>query len=116
MVSSSHGGRGTVNIPTKEGDIEIPLDWITIWNQVYYDVPRTLEDIRIWCYDNPQKRKTKRGLRAFLGRWIRKSCTKRPAIASVSSHGESRENVVGLRAGPEVARSYLSQLKAMVSK
>jgi hypothetical protein len=64
-------------------ETEIPQDWIDEWNKVYYSVPQTLLDIRIWCLDNPGKRKTKRGLRAFLGRWIRSSCTKRP-IAETS--------------------------------
>lgn len=101
-----------MHIPTKEGDIEIPLDWITIWNQAYYDVPRTLEDIRIWCYDNPQKRKTKRGLRAFLGRWIRKSCTRRPQVAVSTAYQVSNTSSQSL-----VDRlPYLSQLKAMVAK
>lgn len=104
-------------IPTKDGDLEIPTDWITIWNQVYYDVPRTLEDIRIWCYDNPQKRKTKRGLRSFLGRWIRKSCIKRPMVAvEVSRSIPTRAEDVGITSSFAQRQSFLSQLKAMVGK
>lgn len=106
-----------MNIPTKEGDIEIPLDWITIWNQAYYDVPRTLEDIRIWCYDNPQKRKTKRGLRSFLGRWIRKSCIRRPQVAGKEKNDRVLEQSIQRNSEPLAARQgYLSQLKAMVAK
>lgn len=62
-------------------ECEIPQDWIDEWNKVYYDVPRTLAQIRIWCLDNPSKRKTKRGIRAFLGRWIRTSCQLRPVLS-----------------------------------
>ena len=65
-------------VPTKEGDVEIPQDWIDLWNTSYYDVPRAIHEAIIWSHDNPQRQKTKRGVRAFLGRWIRKACVRRP--------------------------------------
>lgn len=102
-------------IPTKDGDLEIPQDWISLWNEVYYDVPKTLEDIRLWCFDNAQKRKTKRGLRSFIGRWIRKSCIKRPMSVVDRPLGSPHRAPQETMALSE-RLGYLSQLKAMVGK
>src|ERR1700754_4415273 len=100
-------------IPTKEGDLEIPQDWVNLWNEVYYDVPKTLEDIRIWCFDNEKKRKTKRGLRAFIGRWIRKSCVKRPMQAVSRTNSLSKNGEISKVLAPPERQAFLSQLKAM---
>jgi hypothetical protein len=35
------------------------------------DVPQEMRKARQWCIDNPGKRKTPRGMTAFLGRWLR---------------------------------------------
>lgn len=103
-------------IPTRDhGEVVIPEEWIAIWNTAYYDVPRTLQDIRIWCHDNPAKRKTKRGLRAFLGRWIRKTCIKRPAPAVEGSRASQiHTEVVEPNASLASRQSYLAVLKGMV--
>lgn len=107
-----------MRLPLKGGEeVEVPQDWIDEWNKVYYDVPRTLADIRMWCLDNPEKRKTKRGLRAFLGRWIRKSCVVRP-LAQVEvrqtriEERPSCESVVPL----EARVAHLAKIKGMLTK
>lgn len=103
-----------MKIPLKNGEeFEIPQEWIQEWNELYYDVPRTLADIRIWCLDNPGKRKTRRGFRAFLGRWIRKSCTKRPLVARPEATS-LRAEAVEPRIDLGEAKKRLQAIKALI--
>ena len=37
------------------------------------DVPQEIRKARQWCIDNPGRRKTNRGMTAFLGRWLDKA-------------------------------------------
>lgn len=104
-----------MNILLKNGqEIEIPQDWIDEWNKVYYDVPRTLADIRIWCLDNPSKRKTKRGLRAFVGRWIRKACVVRPLPMDIRKTGDEEGRGSEIPLSLEKRLSRLAELKAAI--
>jgi len=102
-----------LSIILKDGsEITVPQDWIDEWNKVYYSVPQTLLDIRIWCLDNPTKRKTKRGLRSFLGRWIRKACTKRPLAEAMPNALQGLSPVDALPKAERLAR--LAELKAAI--
>jgi len=107
-----------MKIPLKGGtEEEIAQDWIDEWNQVYYDVPRTLADIRMWCLDNPERRKTKRGLRAFMGRWIRKSCVVRPLAQMEVRQTRIEERPSGEPATSfEARKSHLAKLKGALCK
>lgn len=45
------------------------------------DVPAELRKARQWCIDNPKKRKTLRGMAAFLTRWLSKAQDRGPPAA-----------------------------------
>lgn len=100
-----------MKVPTKDGEVEIPQEWIDEWSTIYYAVQTALLDARLWCMDNEGKRKTKRGLRAFLGRWIRKSCAKRPQIAPPQLGLETRPTRVEPLA---VRQAHLAKLRELV--
>lgn len=55
------------------------------------DLPRELLLARRWCIDNPSKRKTARGVRAFLTRWLEKAQDRAPGRLLQPVHGGSRE-------------------------
>ena len=99
-------------IPLKDGtDGHIDPTWVSEWCEVYWkdDVYVEIEKCRLWALDNPQKRKTKRGLRAFLGNWIRRSCRLRPKARMI------RPGPVEER--PKVDHSgFVSQMKAKLRK
>ena len=63
-----------IRIPTNKNGHEFPIlkNKVKEWVETYpgVDVPRTLKEIRQWCLDNPSKRKTERGMHAFVGRWM----------------------------------------------
>lgn len=101
-----------MHIPLRNGEeMEVPQDWIDEWNQLYYDIPRTLHDIRIWCLDNPEKRKTRRGFRAFLGRWIRRACTKKPVAQE-----QKRPEVFVAPESLETRLNHLADLKSALKR
>lgn len=55
------------------------------------DLHRELLLARRWCLDNPTKRKTARGVRAFLTRWLEKAQDRAPGRLLQPVHGGSRE-------------------------
>lgn len=99
-------------VPTKQGEVEIEQEWLDLWNATYYDVPRAIQEAVIWAHDNPSKQKTKRGARAFLGNWIRRSCAKRPLVARPQALAES-PNAVEPK---EVRLAHLAQLRASLKR
>ena len=42
------------------------------WMELYpaVDVMQELRNMKGWCQDNPRKRKTKKGIRRFVGSWL----------------------------------------------
>jgi hypothetical protein len=43
-------------------------EWMNLYPAV--DVVQELRSMRGWCLSNPSKRKTKRGIKAFINRWL----------------------------------------------
>jgi len=97
-----------VKILLKDGtEAKVEDAWIHEWASLYWqdDITVAIEKARLWCLDNPQKRKTRRGLRAFLGNWIRRDCRLKPQVRMVTQQEEPR---------PVVPReTMLSALAAM---
>ncbi len=92
-----------------EGEID-PL-WTKEWCEVYLkdDVLAEIEKARLWTLDNPGKRKTRRGLRSFLGGWIRRSCRLKPQIRMVSQEAEDKPKV-----SPEVRNGAIQRMKELL--
>lgn len=44
------------------------------WAECYpaVDIMQELRKMKGWCTDNPSRRKTKRGIRSFISRWLAK--------------------------------------------
>lgn len=51
---------------------DVPLDKITLWRDAYpaVDVERELKKMIAWLEANPKRRKTKRGINAFINTWL----------------------------------------------
>jgi len=99
-------------IPLKDGSAgEIDPLWVKEWCDVYWkdDVLIALEKARVWCLDNPQKCKTKRGLRAFLGNWIRRDCRLKPQMRMVKQEVEEKPVVKS-----EIRQSAIEQMKELL--
>jgi hypothetical protein len=45
--------------------------------KVYFDVDRQLAKMRLWCMVNPEKRKTRRGIKRFIVAWFNRA---RPSL------------------------------------
>ncbi len=56
------------------------------------DLPRELLLARRWCLDNPTKRKTARGVRAFLTRWLERAQDRAPSRTLHAVPGGRHEN------------------------
>lgn len=79
---------------------------ITEWQTTYpgVDVLQQLREMRVWCTANPTNRKTKRGIAAFVARWLSKEQDKsgqkplrqfgvQPTVATPAHDPESREAI-----------------------
>lgn len=63
-------------IPLNDGTMfEISQDDVDKWQELYpaVDIMQELRNMTGWCDSNPSKRKTKRGIRAFITRWLQKT-------------------------------------------
>lgn len=71
-----------MNIPLEDGtEYEIPEDFLTELNAVYYGVDTELHKMRLWCIANPERRKTRRGAKRFVFNWINAACAVKPKLA-----------------------------------
>lgn len=65
-----------ISLPTNRSDEQVPvseekvLDWQTTFPAV--DVRQELREMRGWLIDNPDRRKTARGMSSFIHRWLGK--------------------------------------------
>ena len=97
-----------MKFPCKDGEAEIDPLWVKEWCEVYYadDVEMAIHKARLWCLDNDGRRKTVRGLRRFLGAWIRRDCRLRPKESKVTNIERDPQ--------PRVERAFLDdQLRRM---
>ena len=63
-------------IPLIDGtDFKVPERTVGEWTKAYpaVDVPQELREMRTWALANKAKRKTKRGIEAFVVRWLGKA-------------------------------------------
>lgn len=63
-------------IPLNDGtDYGVATRDVEEWTRTYpaVDVPQELREMRAWCKANPTNRKTRRGVEAFIVRWLAKA-------------------------------------------
>ena len=77
-----------LTLPCKDGEAPISPDWLREWHSLYLNVDEEILKARSWALDNPSKRKTRRGARAFLGNWIRRACPLKPVVRSTPINRE----------------------------
>ena len=62
-----------IYIPLADGSTyEITADKMQIWEKAYpgVDIKQELQKVIAWCYSNPTKRKTHRGVNRFINSWL----------------------------------------------
>lgn len=99
-----------MKIPTKDGECEVDPTWIRDWCELYVaeDVTIALHKARLWCLANPQKQKTKRGLRRFLNNTFIQNCRIKVIVRQAPIVHEERPEV-----SLETRRSYLTEMKQL---
>ncbi len=57
---------------------DIPKSDLEIYRKLYpaVDIEQELRNMKGWCYSNPEKRKTRTGIKAFITRWLSKEQNK----------------------------------------
>lgn len=62
----------TIPLLGRDGEFAVTESMVAEWQDAFpgVNVPRTLKRIRLWCLDNPARRKTRRGVRRFLTGWL----------------------------------------------
>lgn len=62
-----------IRIPLRGGgEFDIAADFLKELDEIYVDVDplQTLREIRGWCLGNPERCKTKSGVKRFIVRWF----------------------------------------------
>lgn len=70
------------SIPLNDGtEWKPPADLFAEWERLYpgVDVRQKIRDMRGWCLSNPTRRKTRRGVQAFVTGWLSREQNKAPA-------------------------------------
>lgn len=101
-------------IPLNDGTEWKPsADLFAEWERLYpgIDVNQKIRDMRGWCLSNPTRRKTRRGVQAFVTSWLSREQNKAPATAqekrktrfdNFPSHGTDYDALMwGMVAGGE---------------
>lgn len=105
-----------MHIPTKDaGDVEIPPEFLAELNNVYYGAMDELGKMRIWCLANPDRRKTKRGLKRFVANWVSRACVLRP-VAALDRRPSVLQGVDAGTPSKESRLAYLAALKGALIK
>ncbi len=67
------GDRILLNLPCKDGEFAVLQSMVDEWRRTHprIDIDAEIRKARQWCLDNPTKRKTLRGGRAFIGNWLK---------------------------------------------
>ena len=76
LLSQSEQPLTNFSIPLNDStEYRIPEKDLTEWSQAFQavDVPQELRQMRAWVTANPAKRKTRRGVSAFIVRWLSKA-------------------------------------------
>lgn len=62
-----------ITIPCRDGEYPVPLSRFEQMCKRYprLNVEREFKLIQRWCEDNPSRRKTRLGVKAFIGNWFR---------------------------------------------
>lgn len=89
----------TLTLNTKE---EYPIFQKDLceWQELYpaVDIMQELRKMKGWCKDNPQKRKTKNGIRRFIGSWLSREQDKGGVFRNQSNNTyQSREEQIANR-------------------
>ena len=89
----------TLTLNTKE---EYPIFQKDLceWQELYpaVDIIQELRKMKGWCKDNPQKRKTKNGIRRFIGSWLSREQDKGGVFRNQSNNTyQSREEQIANR-------------------
>ena len=100
-----------LTIHCKEGEAPVDPLWVKEWKDLYLDVDQEILKARSWAADNPERRKTRKGLRRFLGNWIRKACKLKPVIRSVEIVREERPHEP-----LEARKAHLERLRGIVGR
>lgn len=98
----------------RDGKRETDPTWHAQWNSLFYGANEQILKAQSWCEDHaemPKRLPTKKGLRRFLGNWIRRSCLMKPSEA-MRQAPEPLPAIQPL----EARRAHLAALKAMVQK
>lgn len=84
-------------------EFEVTQDYIKQLEKTYpaVDVMQAFREMRQWCWDNPKRLKTKRGIKAFITTWLSKEQDKGGKYRYNGNNGEKKKSLtfydVGMR-------------------
>lgn len=91
-ISQTSKSETGIYIPLADGSTyEIPVDKLQIWEKAYpgVDIKQELQKVIAWCYSNPTKRKTHRGVSRFINSWLDRAQNQGVTYRQVQQRPES---------------------------
>ena len=64
-----------MDLPLRDGSsYEVPEEFLAELEPLYpaVDVPQTVREMKGWLLGNPEKRKTKKGIKRFIVTWLKR--------------------------------------------
>lgn len=98
----------------RDGKRETDPTWHAQWNSLFYGANEQILKAQSWCQDHaemPKRLPTRKGLRRFLGNWIRRTCTVKPQQVF-----RDVPDPLGCIEPLEIRKAHLANLKAIVQK
>jgi hypothetical protein len=84
-------------------EFEVTQDYINQLEKTYpaVDILQAFREMRLWCWDNPKRLKTKRGIKAFITTWLSKEQDKGGKYRYNGNYGGQKKSLtfydVGMR-------------------
>ena len=78
------------------------------WMELYpaVDVMQELRKMKGWCQENPRKRKTKKGIRRFVGNWLAREQDKGGTRGYMSAFGQGQAGASNVEQFANMAREW----------
>ena len=87
------------------------------WKEAYpsIDVDQQLRNMQMWCAENPRKRKTVRGIRTFIVKWLTRQAERapKPRTTFAQAHRPFQEQRTS-EADKQAAIAHMARLQAII--
>ena len=109
-----------LTLPLNDGtEYPVTQEYVKQMQELYpaVDVMRELMAMKAWCVNNPTKRKTARGITAFIGNWLAAEQDRGPRNAGAGAARKPKQYTTAAEYRPQtkIDAEKLEQLRSMIA-